>query len=394
MKRIIGSVVNVTKSSHQSIRDAYRSAPPAVRKTVVRILLIAFFLVAIIATVKWVILKHEESTRAAEIAAGPQVTVAKVIQSPGEHTITLVGETRPFAEAVLYAKVSGYLKVVKVDKGDKVKQGQVLAVIESAETDQGYEAALADSRNKKAIAARLEKLFAKHLVSQQEIDQARADSDISVARLHTQETLKGYETLRAPFNGTVTARFADPGALVQNATNSQSSALPMVTVSTIDRLRVAVFVDQHDAPYVEKDGWVEITQTDHPGFKIQGKVSRVSGELDPRTKMLLTEIDLVNDNQQLVAGSFVQVALRIKSPPYVQAPVQALYTKDGKYFLTAVNQNNEITFKPIEIANNDGKMLWISSGAQVGDIVALSVGDTIPEGGKVRPLPMQTGSTK
>ena len=96
--------------------------------------------------------------------------------------------------------------------------------------------------------------------------------------------------------------------------NSQASALPMVTISTIDQLRVAVFVDQHDAPFVEKDGYVEITQTDHPGFKTQGKISRISGELDPRTKMLLTEIDLPNDRQELVAGKLYKFHFVLNRP--------------------------------------------------------------------------------
>ena len=136
-----------------SIQNSFNAAPPHVRKFVIRFLSGALLTVFTLASFKWVIVKREQSARAAEIAAGPQVKITQVIQSPGEHTIALIGETRPYAEATLYAKVSGYLKAVKVDKGDKVKQGQILAVIDSPETDQGYEAALADSRNKQAIAS-------------------------------------------------------------------------------------------------------------------------------------------------------------------------------------------------------------------------------------------------
>ena len=308
--KIKNFVTKVTHSISSSLKNAIAEAPPEVRKIAKRFLIGAFSLLFVIVVVKWGMVKYEERVRAAEIAAGPQVKTAKIIPSPGEHVITLIGETRPYQEATLYAKVSGYLKTVKVDKGDLVKQGQVLAIIESPETDQGYEAAMADNKNKQAIAMRMNTLLNKKLVSQQEADQSRADADVAAARYHTAEILKNYEVLRAPFPGTVTARYADPGSLVQNATNSQSSALPVVTVSTIDHLRVDVFVDQHDAIYVEKDEAIEITLTDRPGFKIEGKVSRVSGELDPRTKMLLTEIDLKNDKHDLVAGSFVQVALR------------------------------------------------------------------------------------
>ena len=286
----------------------------------------------------------------------------------------------------LYAKVSGYLRDVRVDKGDVVKQGQVLAVIESPETDQEFHAAFADARNKRDIAARTMTLRAKGLVSEQEAEQAQSDADVTAAKLHSQEIQKGYETLRAPFPGTVTARFADTGALVQNATNSQASALPVVTVSQIRQLRVDVFLDQKDAPFVVKDEPVEITMAERPEFKILGQVDRLSNELDPRTKMMLVEIDIPNEDRSLVAGSFVNVALKIKSPPYTEAPVEALVLRMNKTYLTVVTPDNTLSYRPIEIASNDGKTLRVISGIKEGEMVALNVGDTITEGGKVRPI--------
>jgi len=390
--KIKNNVGPVVKSVHGSLKKSFEQAPPEAQKFMKRFLLGAVVLIALIGGSKKYFVYREEKIRAAEIEAGPRVKIATVFQSPGEHTITLQGETRPYQEATLYAKVSGYLKTVKVDKGDVVKEGQVLAVIESPETDQGYEAALADFNNKQAIAERMDKLFQKKLVSQQEIDQARADAKVADARLHTAATLKSYEMIRAPFKSTVTSRFADPGALLQNAMNSQSSALPVVTVSVLEKLRVDVFVDQHDAAYIVKDQPIEITFGNQPGNKIQGQVSRVSGELDPRTKMLLTEIDIDNKKRELVAGSFVQVSLQVKSPPFLEAPVESLVLKDNKSFLTVVTKKNTITFKPVEIGNNDGKMLWISSGVNVGDRVALNVADILPEGGKVRPIEEGTTS--
>lgn len=377
-----------------SLRESTKQAPPPVRKRVAVFLGGAIVLLVSLSTFKSVSVSREVASREAEIAAGPQVRVAQALKSPGTHMVSLLGETRPYAEAILYAKVSGYLKEVKADKGDRVKEGDLLAVIESPETDQAYEAALADSRNKSAIDKRMAALFKKRLVSAQEADQARADADVATARLRSAAVLKGYERIRAPFTGTVTARFADPGALLQNATNSQSSALPVVTLSTVDRLRVDVFVDQHDAPYVEKESPVLITMSDRPGFKLTGKLSRVSGELDARTKMLLAEIDLPNDQSQLVPGSFVQVTLELKSPPYIQAPVEALVMRNGNTFVTAVTAQNELTYKQVELANNDGKMLWVASGLDAGETLALNVGDTVPEGGKVRPLPNATPTEK
>jgi membrane fusion protein (multidrug efflux system) len=210
------SIIDFFKSLFHSIKKSFLEAPPQMRKGIIAFLSSALLIILVVTSVKSILVKREAATRAAEIEAGPLVKTATVAPSPGEHTITLIGETRPFAEATLYAKVSGYLKTVNVDKGDVVKKGQVLAVIDSAETDQAFQAARAESKYKQAIAARIDKLFTKHLVSQQEVDQARADADEASARLHGQETLKSYETIRAPFAGTITARFADPGALVQN----------------------------------------------------------------------------------------------------------------------------------------------------------------------------------
>jgi membrane fusion protein (multidrug efflux system) len=377
---------NASSALIKSVKDSIDAAPPEIKKPAKKLLVGALVLFCLISGFKLVRLKIEESARAKEIAAGPMIRVAQVMNSLGEHETSLLGETRPYQSATLYAKVSGYLKSVKVDKGDVVKQGQILAVIESPETDQDYQAALADAHNKHDIAGRTQTLRAKGLVSQQEAEQAQSDADVAAARLHTQETLKGYETIRAPFPGVVTARYADPGALVQNATNSQSSALPVVTVSQIKQLRVDVFLDQRDAPFVVKDEPVHITIAERPGLVIEGRVDRISGELDSRTKMMLTEIDIPNEDGQLVAGSFVQVGLKIKSPPYVQAPVESLVLKDNKPFLTVVTPDNQLTYKPIDIASNDGKLISIISGVQGGDKVALNVGDAIPEGGKVRPI--------
>src|SRR5438105_4570807 len=94
-------------------------------------------------------------------------------------------------------------------------------------------------------------------------------------------TMKAYEVLRAPFAGTVTARYADPGALLQNAANSQTSALPLVTISEIDRLRVYAYPDQHDATFVHAGDPAEITLSERPGIRLGARVTRLSGELDP-----------------------------------------------------------------------------------------------------------------
>jgi membrane fusion protein, multidrug efflux system len=370
----------------KSLNDAIASANPDLRRRGKTILLTAVILLVAIGGYKFVANFLQRRALEAEAAAGPRVRVAKVQKGLGEHRVTVIGETRPYQSATLYAKVSGYLKTVDVDKGDIVQENQVLAIIESPETDEAYLAALADAKNKRAILARTKILYDKQLVSAQEFDQAQADASVSEAKFRAQHQLKDYEVLRAPFTGTITGRFADPGALVQNASNSESSSLPVVMLSEIKRLRIDVFIDQRDAPYVKKDDPVTITLAERPDYKLEGTVARVTGELDPRTKMLLTEIDIPNDERTLVAGSFVSVSLLVKSPPSLEAPVESLVLKDDKSYITAISDSNTLVYKPVEIGSNNGKMLSIISGVEEGQLLALNIGNTLPEGHKLRPI--------
>ena len=350
------------------------------------IIVLGVILMSFIVGLKTYFTREEERKLEAEIAAGPRVHVATVKMSSGSRTITLIGETRPFATATLYAKVSGYLKDVPVDKGDIVKKGQTLATIESPETDQAYEGALADSKNKDGIAKRMRLLLKKKLVSAQEEEQAQSDADVALSKLRAEETEKSYEVLKAPFDGTVTARYVDQGALVQNATTSQTSAQPVVVISTIKRLRVDIFLDQSDAPFVKKDDPVEITLSERPGFVLKGTVARISGELDSKTKTLLTEIDLNNEKEDVVAGSFVQVAVTVKRPQTLEIPAEALVLKDNKDFAPVITQDNKVNFRELEVGASDGKMIAVLKGLTEGEKVGLSLGTSVAEGGNVRPI--------
>src|SRR5581483_1675084 len=175
--------------------------------------------VAILATHRNARAAKVASTLTSDVASGQIVRTVIADMSGASPTIQLIGEARPFAAVTLYAKVSGYLKNVNVDMGDKVKAGQVVATIESPETDAAYSAAKADYENKQVTAERVAKLLDKKFASPEESDRARTDAAVAHERLAGLEQQRGYELLRAPFAGTVTARFADPGALVQNAAN-------------------------------------------------------------------------------------------------------------------------------------------------------------------------------
>ncbi|MBC7658894.1 MAG: efflux RND transporter periplasmic adaptor subunit [Chitinophagaceae bacterium] len=357
----------------------------------VKIGFIVFFVAAISAVVFGVLhqknsVENERKERTEELARGQKIKVAKATQSPTERVLKISGEARAYANVTLYAKLSGYLKNIKVDKGDRVKKGQILATIESPETEQAYRAAQSEAKNKKAIADRTKSLLDRQLVSQQEADQVFADAEVAAARLVAQEAQKSYQTLRAPFDGTVTARFADPGALVQNATNAQTGALPLLSISQLDQLRVFVYLDQRDVSYVKVGTPAEVALAERPGVVLNGHVSRISGQLDDKTRMLLTEIDLDNNKSEIVAGSLVDVTMHLSSPAGVDIPSEALILQGPKTVVGVIDDQNTINYTEVKVLDNNGEKVKLSGGLTPGQTVALGVGNTLPNKSKVRPI--------
>jgi RND family efflux transporter MFP subunit len=332
--------------------------------------------------------KTEAASRQAAIQSGPRVGVLRAARSSGTRQLQLEGEARAFASVTLYAKVSGYLSEIRVDRGDEVEANQVLAVIESPELDRQYEGALADARNKQAMAKRTTALVPSGVVSTQEADVARTNAEMAQAAVEALKSQKSYETLRAPFRGTVTARYADRGALVQNATNSQTSALPVLTVSQNDRLRVFVYLDQRAAGSVQVGDPVEIRVPEHPGVIRNGKVTRLSRELDVKSKTMLAEIHLDNANHEIIPGSYVSVSLRLSSPRLVEIPFEALVFRGTAPFVAVVDSEMRVKYRPVKIADQDGQKAQLLDGLSEGELVALNLGESISEGDKVQPVPV------
>ena len=194
----------------------------------------------------------------------------------------------------------------------------------------------------------------------------------------------GYKNLVAPFSGTVTARYADPGALVQNATSSQTSAQPVVTLSELDRVRIYIYVPQIDAPFVQNGYPVTITSTDRPEWKLKATVTRVAGELDPKTRMMLAEIDVTNDRRDLIPGSYLQVNLQTPHQQTLAIPSEALVVRGGKYFVPRIDSAHQLHYQPVTVGKNDGAFVSILGGIQRGDVIGLNVSPELKENQKVK----------
>jgi RND family efflux transporter MFP subunit len=327
---------------------------------------------------------HETAVRSTVVSGGSTVRTVSVVQSNPIHQITLLGEAKPFAAVTVYAKVSGYLQSIHVDVGDRVAAGQVIATIESPETDRALAGAKVDYDNKEVSAKRVAQLLERKYVSPQEADQARTEASVARERVAALAEQQRYETLRAPLTGTVTARFADPGALMQSAASSQTSALPVVTIAETERLRVLAYLDQADAAVVRKGARVTITLTERPDVRIPGTVARSSGELDPRTRKMLVEVDVDNRNGAIVSGSLVQVQVDVPTESRPQAPAEALVVRGGKTMVAIVRSDGTVHFQDVSVASNDGKTILFGGGVAVGDRLALNLGSSVADGARVR----------
>ncbi len=320
------------------------------------------------------------------LAKGPAVQVATIVQGPKERLITLLGDTRAYQVATLYGKVGGYLKSISVDRGDRVTAGQVLAEVESAETDRQYDAAVSDLENKKKNAERENALVGRGWTSVQSADQANTAYRMAQANMEQLAVMKSYEVLRAPFDGTITARFVDVGAMIQSSVTNQTSNQPVVTIADMSRLRVDIYVEQKDVPFVHVGDPADVTDAANPDRKVRARIARTSDQLDPRTRTLFTELEVDNSEGFLVPGSFAYVTLHVPVSSYPEIPVAALLVRGTKTFVASVGRDSTVRLQPVKVAATDGTLVSLSDGAQVGERVALNLPDEVSDGSRIRPI--------
>jgi membrane fusion protein, multidrug efflux system len=300
--------------------------------------------------------------------------------------VVLLGDAKPYASTTLFAKVSGYIKHIAVDKGDTVRAGEVLAEIQSAEIDSQYSSAAADLVFKQRQAERARKLLRSGDVAAQAADQAEAALRMAEETVNNLATMRSYELIRAPFDGVVTGRFADPGALAQSATTNQASSLPLLTISDNTRLRVGVYVEQRDAALVHLGDAADVSDATNPDRRVSAKISRTAGMLDPRTRTLYVEIDVDNQASFLVPGSFANVTLHLPIPSLPQIPVSALIIRNGNALVAAVAADGAIQFRPVKVGSTDGITINVAEGVASGDRLAIHVPDELTEGAHIRPV--------
>jgi RND family efflux transporter MFP subunit len=340
------------------------------------------------------------------------VDTMRVLAAPAETTLSLPGEARSFYETTIFARTSGYLSKWFVDIGDHVIEGQTLALIETPELDDQMAASKAklDALKSEVHVAETAATFAKvsfdrweaaapeGAVSHQERDQKKSELDTCLARLEAAKaqvalgqadvqrltTLIGFKKVLAPFEGTITQRHVDVGALVTAGSTTNTS--PLFSISQSSQIRVFVDVPQSVVPYIKVGMEVAATAREYPGRKFIGKVDRTAESMDAMSKSLRVQVLVPNDDHTLLPGMFVQVSFqKTRKTPPLRVPAGALCFRTGGPQVAVVTADHRVEFHDVTIARDMGDFIEVDTGLQANDAVALNVGNDIANGDRVDP---------
>lgn len=325
------------------------------------------------------------------------IQVTQPIKQELVYTITLPANIAPLYQTTLYAKVSGYLKWIGPDKGDAVKKDQVVAIIDAPEVEEQYQQAAADFKIKKITFERLGKVWKESpdVIAKQDVDVAEAAYEGAKNFMQQRAVLRDYTKVRAPYDGIVTARFADPGALIQVATSSATNAIPLFTIMDLNTVRVYANVPQDDSPWIAPGKTkATITVEELPDRSFSGTVTRSTLALDPSTRSLLVEIDLPNPDHALRPGTFAEAAIGLREiPNALVLPPQAVISgpKGKSVFIVEQGKAKSV---PIQTGITDGKWIEITKGLS-GDEAVVVVGKRkLLDGSPVQASPFKLPEAK
>jgi membrane fusion protein, multidrug efflux system len=333
--------------------------------------------------------------------AGPHVLVTHPEAPSAERSLTLPATIQGFVETPVFAKISGYLKEIRVDKGDRVRKGQVIAVLESPELDQQ----VADAKDNLWLQSVTDKrdqgLVLKHGISQQIADNAHGAALQADATYKQLLALQSYEVITAPFDGIVTARYVDPGVLVaQTITPTRTyllshfteTASPLVQLAMLSPIRVYASAPQDVAKCIDNGTPIKISVVQRPGQDINAKVTRHPQALDPATRMMLVEADIQNSDGALYPGMYGTMSLTVKVPTSAPlVPDDELIFRDGKVFVPLV-QNSTVHLAPVTLGFDNGYLVEATSGIAMDDLIALNLGQSAMESERVQPVQQATNS--
>ncbi len=346
--------------------------------------------------------------RPAAASSGHAARIAPVAlarKTPIRMTLTLSGEFKPFQDVDLHAKVAGYIKTISVDVGDRVKTGQVLAVLEIPELRaqlQEADASLDRSRSAHETAhsayERLKQVSDARpgLIAAQELEDANArdkQAEAQVAQasasLRQYSALSDYSKITAPFTGVITRRYADTGALIQAGTSSNTQAMPVVRLAEDDKLRLVLPVPESAVSKIHVGTTVSV-RVPAVDRTLEGRVARLSDDLDRQTRTMETEIDVGNADGALVPGMYAETELDLlKKEASLTVPIQAVSRNGKEATVLVVGADNRIAERAVKIGVEGARRLEIVAGLVEGDRVVIGSRSQFRPGEQVDPRPIE-----
>jgi RND family efflux transporter MFP subunit len=325
-------------------------------------------------------------------------SVAVIYPNPGALTssLDLPGRLEAYYRAPIFARVNGYVKSWSADIGARVKAGDVIAEIEAPDLDQQLLQARADLANQQASAklsdvtlARRKTLIASNFVSMQEIDERTADLsnknaavNSSQANVERLEALAGYKKITVPFDGIVTARNTDVGALI-NAGGTSSP--PMFIISDIKKLRVYVNVPQNYVPSLKIGAKGTIVVPEYPTRTFEATIEASAQSVDVNSGTTQMQLGLDNSSGALMPGGFANVRLVLQGEDApLHIPSSALVFDQKGLRVATVTSDNKILFKPVTIARDLGREIEVAGGITLDDRVISTPPDGVVDGDPVR----------
>ena len=340
--------------------------------------------------------QYEALAKNTEEISIPTVAVIHPTLENSDEDLVLPGTLQAYVESPIYARTNGYVKEWYHDIGTRVRQGELLADIETPEIDQQLSQAKADLATAQAnanlsqiTATRYEDLIKTDGVSKQEVDNASGDlaakkatvasAEANVRRL---EQLESFKHIYAPFSGVITKRNVDIGNLI-NAGNTGSQLL--FSLSQTDPIRVYVSVPEQNAPGIHAGLGAYLELTQYPGKNFQGKVVRTAEAIDPSTRTLLTEVDVPNRGGELLPGGYAQVHLQVNvTGERLQVPVNALLFRSEGLRAVVVDANHKTHLRALTIGRDYGTSLEVLRGLNSADWIVLNPPDSLEEGQSVK----------
>jgi RND family efflux transporter MFP subunit len=358
----------------------------------------------------------------------PKAAVAVVEKGRISNSLSVAGEFTPYQEVELHAKVAGYVRKMYVDIGDHVRAGQVLAVLEVPELNAQVQGAQAGVRHSTeeitraksevsraqashdalhAAAMRLEQASKARpgLIAEQELEDAQARDreseaqvaaaksalgaseqqlEISRASQSQVSAMQDYSRIVAPFDGVVTWRYADTGALIQAGTSNASSA-PVVKLAEVDTLRLRVPVPESIAArvHVGMPASIQVQATEET---LTGTVKRYTDSLDRSTRTMQVEIDVPNKAHKLAPGMYANVTLEMQNiPDAITIPIQALMQSGNNSSVMIVTAENRVERREVKLGAQDSNKVQVLSGLKEGDRVIAANLSSFQSGQTVEP---------